>query len=106
MPIEKLIHWPIEQKIDTIADSQTAGQKQLRNFDTVSYDVWYHLNMLIKRYKDVGMKNLCQVATSDGNRTWRLIQVIDDNNAEEVVLRIQGIICSKTLPPINHPFRV
>jgi hypothetical protein len=60
----------------------------------------------MKRYKDVGMKNLSQVATSDGNRTWRLIQVIDNNNAEEVVLRIQGIICSKVLPPINHPFRV
>ena len=52
------------------------------------------------------MKKLCQVATSDGNRTWRLIQVIDDNNAEEVVLHIQGVICSKALPPIDHPFRV
>jgi hypothetical protein len=105
--MEKLIHSLTEQKIDVISDNQTAAwQKQLRNFDTVSYRDSYHLNKFTKQSKDVGMKNLCQVASSDRNRTWRLIQVIDDNNAEEVVLRIQGIICSKTLPPINHPFRV
>jgi hypothetical protein len=36
MPIQELIHWPTEQKIDAIADSQTARLKQLRNFDAVS----------------------------------------------------------------------
>lgn len=83
-----------------------AWQKQLRNFNTVSYVISYYLDELIKLYKNDGMKNLSQVATSDGNRTWRLIQVIDEDNAEEVVLRVQGVICSKALPPINHSFHV
>ena len=52
------------------------------------------------------MKNICKIHSSDGNRTWRLIREVDENNAEEVVLRVQGIICSKTLPPIRFPFHM
>ena len=45
--------------------------------------------------------------SSANNHTWRLIQILDnDNDAEEVVLRVQGIISCKTLPPIKHPFHM
>lgn len=29
-----------------------------------------------------------------------------DQEAEEVVLRIQGIICNRDLPPVQKPFKV
>jgi hypothetical protein len=42
MFVEKLIHWLTEQKIDVIADSQTAAgqKKQLCNFRTVSVAIF------------------------------------------------------------------
>ena len=56
-------------------------------------------------YKDDGIKSACQVLSSDKNRTWRLVQVKDDE-AEEAVLCVQGVICSKTMPPIKYPFHM
>jgi hypothetical protein len=38
----------------------------------------------------------------DRHKYWKLAQPIDDAGAqEEVVLRLQGIICQKSLPPIQ-----
>jgi hypothetical protein len=37
---------------------------------------------------------------------WRLIHGLDTDHAEEVVLRMQGVMCHKTLPPIKYPFQM
>jgi hypothetical protein len=38
---------------------------------------------------------------------WKLsAQEDNDVEAEEVVLRVQGIICNRDLPPIQRPFEV
>jgi hypothetical protein len=35
-------------------------------------------------------------------RSWRmLLPETDDEEAEEIVLRVQGILCNKDLPPIS-----
>lgn len=42
-----------------------------------------------------------------GNRSWKLgIQESEDSETEEVVLRIQGVVCNRELPPIRRPFKV
>jgi len=42
-----------------------------------------------------------------GNRSWKLgVQESEDSEIEEVVLRIQGIVCNRELPPIRRPFKV
>jgi hypothetical protein len=41
------------------------------------------------------------------NRCWKLgVQEFEDSETEEVVLRIQGIVCNRELPPIRRPFKV
>ena len=41
------------------------------------------------------------------SQNWKLgTQVNDEVEAEEVVLRVQGIICNRDLPPIQRPFEV
>jgi hypothetical protein len=43
----------------------------------------------------------------DKHKYWKLAQPIDDTGMqEEVVLRLQGIICQKDLPPIQENRRV
>ena len=42
-----------------------------------------------------------------GKRNWKLgIQETEDSEIEEVVLRIQGIVCNQELPPIRRPYKV
>ena len=42
-----------------------------------------------------------------GDRCWKLgIQELEDSETEEVILRIQGIVCNRDLPPIRSPFKV
>lgn len=42
-----------------------------------------------------------------GNRCWKLgIQELEDSEIEEVLLRIQGVVCNRELPPIRKPFKV
>ena len=42
-----------------------------------------------------------------GSQNWKFgTQEDGDVEAEEVVLRLQGIICNRDLPPIQRPFRV
>ena len=42
-----------------------------------------------------------------GKRCWKLgIQESEESETEEVILRIQGIVCSRELPPIRSPFKV
>jgi hypothetical protein len=41
------------------------------------------------------------------NQSWKLgIKEDEDSETEEVVLRIQGVVCHRELPPIRCPFRV
>ena len=40
-----------------------------------------------------------------GSRCWKLgMQESEDSEIEEVVLRIQGVVCNRNLPPIQKPF--
>lgn len=42
-----------------------------------------------------------------GNRCLKLgVQEFEDSEIEEVVLRIQGVVCNRELPPIRSPFKV
>ena len=42
-----------------------------------------------------------------GNRCWKLgVQNPQDSEIEEVILRIQGVVCRRELPPIRKPFIV
>ena len=40
------------------------------------------------------------------SQNWKLGTRDGDTEAEEVILRIQGIICNRDLPPIQMPLRV
>jgi hypothetical protein len=41
------------------------------------------------------------------HRCWKLgVQETEDSEVEEVVLRFQGIVCNRELPPIRRPFKV
>lgn len=37
---------------------------------------------------------------------WKLIRMLEDGTPEEIVLRLQGVICGRSLPPIKWPFVV
>ena len=42
-----------------------------------------------------------------GNRCLKLgFQESEDSEIEEVVLRVQGVVCNRELPPIRRPFKV
>ena len=42
-----------------------------------------------------------------GNGCWKLgVRESEDSEIEEVVLRIQGVVCNRELPPIRSPFKV
>ena len=41
------------------------------------------------------------------NRCWKMgVQETEDSEIEEAVLRFQGIVCNRELPPIRRPFKV
>jgi hypothetical protein len=42
-----------------------------------------------------------------GNQSWKLgVHEFEDSDIEEVVLRIQGVVCNRELPPIRSPFKL
>jgi len=41
-----------------------------------------------------------------GHMNWKFVQVAQDQVPEEVVLRIQGIVCSRELPPIRRLYEM
>ncbi|KAF8148179.1 hypothetical protein B0H34DRAFT_679814 [Crassisporium funariophilum] len=68
-------------------------RNQLRNFS--------------KRIKTNGIKNICKPMAMTASQSWKLgAQEDGDVEPEEVVLRIQGIICNQDLPPIQRPFKI
>jgi hypothetical protein len=57
--------------------------------------------------KTDSIKNLCRPMETGGNRCWKLgVLETEDSEIEEIVLRIQGIVCNRELPPIRKPFKV
>ena len=41
------------------------------------------------------------------SKCWKMSQPIDeDSNREEMVLRLQGILCKKDLPPLKKPIKM
>jgi hypothetical protein len=64
------------------------------------------LRLTQKLMQDYGMAQHCSVASIDQPKSWKLSRTNSSNEKEEVVLRIQGIVCDKNLPPIKRPLRV
>jgi hypothetical protein len=64
------------------------------------------LRLTQKLMQDCGMAQHCSVASIDQPKSWKLSRTNSSNEKEEVVLRIQGIVCDKNLPPIKRPLRV
>jgi hypothetical protein len=53
------------------------------------------------------MSDFFSVMEVDKLRCWKLIKTnVDDNSQEEVVLRIHGIVCNTSLPPVKQPFKM
>ena len=43
----------------------------------------------------------------EGNRHWKLgVQDPEDSEIEEVILRVQGVVCNQELPPIRKPIKM
>jgi len=53
-----------------------------------------------------GIKNVCKPMAMAGHMNWKFVQAAQDQVPEEVVLRIQGIVCSWELPPIRRPYEM
>jgi hypothetical protein len=63
--------------------------------------------LLIFYKKTDSIKGLCRPVATESNRCWKLgFQETEDSEIDEVVLRIQGIVCNRELPPIRAPFKV
>jgi hypothetical protein len=52
------------------------------------------------------MAQHCTIESVRSPKSWKLSCTNSSNEKEEVVLRIQGIVCDKNLPPIKQPFTV
>lgn len=53
------------------------------------------------------MSEFCSVEEVEKPKCLKLTKTnVDDNSREEVVLRIQGIVCSSSLPPVKRPFKM
>lgn len=84
-------------------------RNQLRNFSKVCAPKCY-IQLLTRKFKTDSIKSICRpmalTTTGSTSQNWKLGTRKDgDVEAEEVVLRIQGIICNQDLPPIQ-PFKV
>jgi hypothetical protein len=78
---------------------------QLRNFPKVCAPKCY-IQLLTRKFKTDSIKTTCRPMSMTTSQNWKLGTRKDgDVEAEEVVLRIQGIICNQDLPPIQ-PFKV
>jgi hypothetical protein len=57
--------------------------------------------------KDDSIKELCRPVATEGNQCWKLgFRETEGSEIDEVVLRLQGILCNRELPPIRGPFKV
>jgi len=81
---------------------------QLRNFLKVSQSKYTtRLLIFLSCFKDDSIRNVSKPMAMAGSHNWKFgTQEDGDEEAEEVVLRIQGVICSRELPPIQKPFKM
>ncbi|KDR64926.1 hypothetical protein GALMADRAFT_149157 [Galerina marginata CBS 339.88] len=78
-----------ESKVERLAENQVHKQKQLCYFNATD-----------------GIKDQVEVVPLEQNKTWKLIRNPTTQDAEEVVLRIQGVLSQKSLPPISQTFNI
>jgi len=65
------------------------------------------LLIFLSCFKDDSIRDVSKPMAMAGSHNWKFgTQEDGDEEAEEVVLRIQGIICSRELPPIQKPFKM
>lgn len=89
------------QKIEEIyAERWTEGptDKQLINYNHVSNENDYR-QILSTNTQDTGISHETRAIYDPASRSWKLIR----NGNEEIVLRVQGVICEERLPPIIGP---
>jgi hypothetical protein len=93
----------------SIRNTKRRYRKQLCNFLKVSMQWYLTLKQCspLWHIKTDSIKEHCRPIEMGGGRNWKLgIQEAEDSEIEEVVLRIQGIMCNRDLPPILSPFKV
>lgn len=79
---------------------------QLRNFSKV-YSSKYSIQILNRKFKTNSIKSIHRPMAKAASQNWKLASKEKDNEeAEEVILRVQGIICNQDLPPIERPFEM
>jgi hypothetical protein len=87
-------------------NTKNQHRNQLRNFSKVSIKIRF-LQLLIRKFKTDSIKSICRPMAVAVSQNWKLGTREDgDEEAEEVILRVQGIICNRDLPPIQRPFQV
>jgi hypothetical protein len=60
-----------------------------------------------QKFKSDSIKGFCRPMSMAESKNWKFgTQEDKDVEPEEVVLRVQGIICNQDLPPIKRPFEV
>lgn len=60
--------------------------------------------LLTYEHQDKDLQSQTAVQNFQNPYTWRLINLgpTEQSEPEEVVLRVQGVLCSKDLPPITN----
>ena len=64
-----------------------------------------YIHLLTIKFKTDSIKSICRPTAMAVSRNWKL-GCPEKDGVEEVVLRVQGIICNRELPPIQRPFEV
>src|ERR1700683_2811013 len=100
----------IGKRLEEIASEKMQGPDsgyQLSGFTKVenlySSDNKYIKLLLTVNTQNITLQQTVKVIKYDNPTTWRLIY--EGNgiaNAEEVVMRVQGVICQKDLPPLTN----
>ena len=89
-----------------VRNTKSQYTKQLRNFLKVSI-LSYQTKLTNTVQKTDSIKGFCRPMEMGGNGCWKLgVQDPEDSEIEEVVLRVQGVVCNRELPPIRKPFKV
>lgn len=78
---------------------------QLAEYGKVSLDLAScQKQKILKHYQENGIIKNTQPIQIKRPRCWKLATAPDDqSNQEELVLRPQGIICDRNLPPVKRP---
>jgi hypothetical protein len=66
---------------------------------------YIQVHLLTIKFKTDSIKSTCRPTATAPTQNWKLGSQEEDGVAE-VVLRVQGILCNRELPPIRRPFEV